>query len=119
MGTLVIAPEYKDRATVVMTEAGSTLTIGIAKAEDAGLYKCSVAVRGDQPELKHQVRIRGDSKESDVSRTRLCVCSSPHYRLLSALSGGGGAGRHGQAGLLGLRLPPTLRHLDQTGQAAA
>ena len=61
MGSRVIAPEYKDRATVMMDEQGSTLTIGIAKAEDRGLYKCSVAVRGDQPEVKHQVRIRGQS----------------------------------------------------------
>ena len=61
MGTLVIAPEYKDRATVLMDEQGSTLTIGIAKAEDRGLYKCSVAVRGERPEIKHQVRIRGDT----------------------------------------------------------
>ena len=64
MGTLVIAPEYKDRATVLMDEQGSTLTIGIAKAEDRGLYKCSVAVRGDRPEIKHQVRIRGQSGHS-------------------------------------------------------
>ena len=33
----------------------------LAKTEDRGLYKCSVAVRGDQPEIKHQVRIRGQS----------------------------------------------------------
>ena len=68
MGSRVIAPEYKDRATVMMDEHGSTLTIGIAKAEDRGLYKCSVAVRGDQPEVKHQVRIRGQSVSQSGGR---------------------------------------------------
>ena len=58
MGTHAVAEEYKDRASVVMDEAGSTLSIGIAKPGDAGLYKCSVAVRGDQPEVKHQVEVR-------------------------------------------------------------
>ena len=59
IGPIVIAPEYKDRATVSVDERGSTLQIGIAQSEDAGKYKCSVAVRGDQPQLKHDVRIRG------------------------------------------------------------
>ena len=71
MGTLVVAPEYKDRATVVMDEHGSTLTIGIAKAEDRGLYKCSVAVRGDRPEIKHQVRIRGQSVRAQSGHSQV------------------------------------------------
>ena len=60
IGSTVIAPEYKNRATVSVDERGSTLQIGIAQSEDAGQYKCSVAVRGsDIPELQHDVRIRG------------------------------------------------------------
>ena len=60
IGSTVIAPEYKDRATVSVDERGSTLQIGIAQSEDAGQYKCSVAVRGTNiPELQHDVRIRG------------------------------------------------------------
>jgi len=58
IGTLVVAPEYVNRATVNVDNTGSTLHIGIAKSEDAGKYKCSVAVQGDQPTLKHEVRIR-------------------------------------------------------------
>eukprot|EP00092_Neocalanus_flemingeri_P054291 GFUD01063929.1.p1 GENE.GFUD01063929.1~~GFUD01063929.1.p1 ORF type:complete len:489 (+),score=123.56 GFUD01063929.1:223-1689(+) len=58
MGTMVLDQEFKDRATVVVDDKGSTLTIGIAKSEDAGQYKCSVAVKGNRPELKHTVRIR-------------------------------------------------------------
>merc|ERR1711936_570837 len=58
IGTIVVDPEYRDRATVSVDERGSTLQIGIAQSEDAGKYKCSVAVRGDQPQLKHDVRIR-------------------------------------------------------------
>lgn len=58
IGTTVVAREYMDRASVTVDEQGSTLYIGIAKSEDAGKYKCSVAVRGDQPEQSHEVRIR-------------------------------------------------------------
>jgi len=58
IGTVVVAPEYMERATVTENSQGSTLHIGIAKSEDAGRYKCSVAVRGEQPALKHEVRIR-------------------------------------------------------------
>ena len=61
IGTVVVAPEYMERATVTENGQGSTLHIGIAKSEDAGRYKCSVAVRGEQPALKHEVRIRGES----------------------------------------------------------
>jgi len=58
MGTMVLDQEYKDRASVNVNEKGSTLTIGIAKAEDAGKYKCSVAVKNNPPEVKHTVHIR-------------------------------------------------------------
>ena len=60
MGTMVLDQEYKDRATVKVDEKGSTLTIGIAKAQDAGQYKCSVAVEKNPPEVKHTVAIRGE-----------------------------------------------------------
>ena len=59
MGTMVLDQEYKDRASVNVNEKGSTLTIGIAKAEDAGKYKCSVAVKKNPPEVKHTLHIRG------------------------------------------------------------
>ena len=59
MGTIISDPEYKERATVTVNEKGSTLTIGIANTEDAGQYKCSVAVQ-NTPEVKHTVKIRGD-----------------------------------------------------------
>ena len=61
MGTRVLDQEYRDRATVMVDDKGSTLTIGIAKSEDAGQYKCSVAVKKNPPEIKHTVRIRGTS----------------------------------------------------------
>ena len=66
IGTIVVDPEYRDRATVSVDERGSTLQIGIAQSEDAGKYKCSVAVRGDQPELRHDVRIRGELSASQL-----------------------------------------------------
>jgi len=67
MGTLVLDQEYKKRATVMVDDKGSTLTIGIAKSEDAGQYKCSVAVKGNRPEIKHTVRIRAPpSIESSI-----------------------------------------------------
>jgi len=58
MGTMVLDQQYRDRATVMVDDKGSTLTIGIAKSEDAGQYKCSVAVEKNPPEIKHTVRIR-------------------------------------------------------------
>jgi len=57
MGSRIIEPEYQERATVMVDENGSTLTIGIAKFEDAGQYKCSVSVP-NPPEIKHTVRIQ-------------------------------------------------------------
>ena len=59
MNRMILEEEYKDRATVTVDNRGSTLTIGIAKAEDAGQYKCSVAVEGNRPEVIHTVRVRG------------------------------------------------------------
>ena len=58
IGKVIVAPEYMDRASVTVDGKGSTLHIGIAKSEDAGKYKCSVAVRGEQPALSHEVRFR-------------------------------------------------------------
>jgi len=57
MGTMVLHNEYKDRTSVNVNEKGSSLTIGIAKAEDAGTYKCTVAVKNNPPEVKHTVDI--------------------------------------------------------------
>jgi len=57
MGNRIIEPEYQERATVMVDENGSTLTIGIAKFEDAGQYKCSVSVP-NPPEINHIVRIQ-------------------------------------------------------------
>jgi len=58
IGDMIIAQEYKDRATVNVNEKGSTLQIGLARSEDAGQYKCSVALRKNPPEVKHTVKIR-------------------------------------------------------------
>ena len=60
-GTVVVAPQYSDRATVRMDTNGSVLTIGIANFDDAGEYICSVAVEGKRPELKHTVVVRGEA----------------------------------------------------------
>ena len=64
IGKVIVAPEYMERASVTVDGKGSTLHIGIAKSEDAGKYKCSVAVRGEQPALTHEVRIRALSTTS-------------------------------------------------------
>ena len=55
IGKVIVAPEYMDRASVTVDGKGSTLHIGIAKSEDAGKYKCSVAASS----LSHEVRYRG------------------------------------------------------------
>lgn len=58
IGSLIHEPEYKGRAFVTMNDKGSTLAIGAAKSSDAGQYKCSVAVEGNRPEIKHTVSIK-------------------------------------------------------------
>ena len=67
VGKVIMAPEYMDRASVTVDGKGSTLHIGIAKSEDAGKYKCSVPVGGEQPALTHEVRIRALSTTSVTS----------------------------------------------------
>ena len=79
MGTMVLDQEYKDRATVTVDGKGSTLTIGIAKSEDAGQYKCSVAVENNPPEVKHTVRIRGII--SSFLKIFRFFCLQPHLLL--------------------------------------
>ena len=59
MGTMVLGEEYQERVTVAVDGEGSTLAIHNAGYEDSGQYKCSVAVRGNSPELRHTVSIRG------------------------------------------------------------
>jgi hypothetical protein len=60
MGERILVPAYAKRANVTVTESGSTLVITSAKAEDAGEYKCSVALDGDsRPEIVHIVSILG------------------------------------------------------------
>ena len=51
---IMIFTQLNGRAFVTVTEKGSTLAIGAAKTEDAGQYKCEVAMR-NPPELKHTV----------------------------------------------------------------
>jgi len=58
VGETVIDPQLNGRAFVTVTKKGSTLAIGAAKTEDAGQYKCEVAVQHNPPELKHTVDIR-------------------------------------------------------------
>jgi len=55
-----VMEDYLDRAKVMVDDKGSVLTIGIAKDEDEGKYKCSVAVSNDDsnPFLMHDVNIR-------------------------------------------------------------
>ena len=46
---------------MTVTKKGSTLAIGAAKTEDAGQYKCEVAVQHNPPELKHTVSALGNN----------------------------------------------------------
>jgi len=67
VGEMVIDPQLNGRAFVTVTEKGSTLAIGAAKTEDAGQYKCEVAVQQNPPELKHTVDIRAPPSISSHS----------------------------------------------------
>ena len=82
MGTMIPNPEYKERATVAVDDKGSTLTIGIANVEDAGQYKCSVAVK-NPPEVKHTVKIRGIIVKTHCEQMNILHnFSSTHNRVL-------------------------------------
>ena len=59
IGTTMVDPKYNNRATVSVDERSSTLQIEVAQSEDAGKYKCSVGPSGDETQLIHDVRIRG------------------------------------------------------------
>eukprot|EP00092_Neocalanus_flemingeri_P087809 GFUD01110874.1.p1 GENE.GFUD01110874.1~~GFUD01110874.1.p1 ORF type:complete len:497 (+),score=131.98 GFUD01110874.1:127-1617(+) len=66
MGDRIIASSYTKRANVTVSEKGSILIIGDALKEDAGEYKCEVAVDGDnRPEIVHTVSIVPTSAELD------------------------------------------------------
>jgi hypothetical protein len=61
MGSNIPLESYRSRADVEVTARGSVLTIGAARAEDAGQYKCSIAIPDQRlPEVKHTVIIRGE-----------------------------------------------------------
>jgi len=86
MGTIISDPEYKERATVTVNEKGSTLTIGIANTEDAGQYKCSVAVQ-NPPEVKHTVKIRASPIKETSTPTILKVLKGDDVSLNCKVSG--------------------------------
>jgi len=73
IGDRVIERQLSGRATVSVTSRGSTLTIGAAKTEDAGQYKCEVAVQNNPPELKHTVSIRAPPSVSSSTPNRVTV----------------------------------------------
>jgi hypothetical protein len=62
MGSNIPLESYRARAAVEMTAKGSVLTIGAARPEDGGQYKCSLALPDQRlPEVKHTVTIRGEA----------------------------------------------------------
>ena len=61
MGGRIIATDYAKRAHVTVTENGSNLEITNAQQEDAGKYKCEVAIDGNKrPNVVHNVSIQGN-----------------------------------------------------------
>ena len=73
VGNQVIAPEMIGRAFVTVSSKGSTLAIGAAKSEDAGQYKCEVAVQKNPPEITHNVQIRAAPSISSDSPATISV----------------------------------------------
>lgn len=73
IGSRVIDPQLTARAFVTVTDKGSTLAIGAANTDDAGQYKCEVAVQNNPPELKHTVSIRAPPSISSSSPPSITV----------------------------------------------
>lgn len=73
IGSRVIDPGLTGRAFVTVTDKGSTLAIGAAKTEDAGQYKCEVAIQHNPPELQHTVSIRAPPSISSSSPASITV----------------------------------------------
>ena len=53
----MVLPAYADRASVMVTETRSTLTIDNAMSEDAGQYECSLAMRQNPAKVTHTVKM--------------------------------------------------------------
>ena len=70
MDRIIPLESYRERANAEKTPTGSVLTIGAARPEDAGQYKCSIAIPDKRlPEVKHTVIIRGEAKECAGAET--------------------------------------------------
>jgi hypothetical protein len=60
MGSSILPESYRARTAVDISAKGSVLTIGAARPEDGGQYKCSLALPDQRPqEIIHTVTIRG------------------------------------------------------------
>ncbi len=60
MGSSILPESYRARTAVDISAKGSVLTIGAARSEDGGQYKCSLALPDQRPqEIIHTVTIRG------------------------------------------------------------
>ena len=69
MGSKVLSPYYNSRAVVNISASGSILALQGVRKGDAGLYRCSVAIQGDNPpSVVHTVRIT-DSTQSESEIT--------------------------------------------------
>jgi hypothetical protein len=61
MGSSILPESYRARTAVDISAKGSVLTIGAARTEDGGQYKCSLALPDQRPqEIIHTVTIRGN-----------------------------------------------------------
>ena len=53
----IIDHQYRRKASVVISNEGSKLTINSAKNTDSGLYVCSIAIPDNSPSIKYNVEI--------------------------------------------------------------
>ena len=53
----IIDHQFTDKASVVISNEGSKLTINPASNTDSGLYECSIAIPDDSPSIRYNVEV--------------------------------------------------------------
>merc|ERR1711862_68142 len=86
MGSKVLSAYYNSRAVVNISASGSTLALQGVRKGDAGLYRCSVAIQGDNPpSVVHTVRIT-NSLQSELEITNSLRSKSDNTKSIQSES---------------------------------
>ena len=78
MGKKIIASDWEEKADVVVNEKGSILTLRNIDANNAGDYKCEVAIeKEDRPTVYHKISILSKYSELQTCEHDLKIFRAP------------------------------------------